>query len=117
MDEDLGPVMYHDESKGDYHMFKPYSEKLAEQIDEKVKNLVKERYAVSLKILTENKALIEKMKEYLLFVEYINKEEFASVMEDHSKIDIMLSEMQAKSDAKEKAILKQAKKKEKTEKK
>lgn len=113
MDEELGPVMYHDESKGDYHAFKPYSEKLAEQIDEKVKNLVKERYALALNILSENKALIEKMKEYLLFVEYINKEEFAAIMKDHTKIDTMIAEMQAKADLKGKKEEKKNKSKKK----
>lgn len=113
MDEELGPVMYHDESKGDYHAFRPYSEKLAEQIDEKVKNLVKERYALALKILTKNKALIEKMKEYLLYVEYINKEEFSSIMEDNTKIDTMIAEMEAKAHLKAKKEEKKVKTKKK----
>lgn len=111
MDEELGPVMYHDESKGDYHAFKPYSEQLAQQIDEKVKNIVKDRYSMALTILKKNKALIEKMKEYLLFVEYINKEEFEAIMKDNTKIDTMIAEMQAKADAKAKKEEKKTKKK------
>lgn len=100
MDEELGTIMYHDESKGEYHSFRPYSEKLAEQIDEKVKTIVKDRYQQALKILAENKALIEKMKTYLLYVEYINKEEFTNIMTNPEVIDDMIASMEAKMEAK-----------------
>jgi cell division protease FtsH len=100
MDEELGTIMYHDESKGEYHSFRPYSEKLAEQIDEKVKTIVKDRYQQSLKILAANKALIEKMKTYLLYVEYINKEEFSNIMTNPEVIDDMIASMEAKMEAK-----------------
>lgn len=37
MDEELGPVLYYDQEKSEFHPFKPYSEALAQKVDTKVK--------------------------------------------------------------------------------
>ena len=87
MDEELGTLIYFDKDKGDYVPFKPFSEKTSELIDQKVKALVQKAYKKAIKIIKENKKLMEKMGELLLEKEDISKEEFEAMMKDPKKID------------------------------
>jgi len=84
MDEELGTLNYISEQEW---FTKPYSEKTAELIDTKVKNIVSEAYVKSLKILTENKQLIEKIAELLFEKEYLTREEFFEMMSNPTLID------------------------------
>jgi AFG3 family protein len=94
MDEDLGPVMYRDKDKDNYTMFKPYSEKTGELIDQKIKDYLLECYDESKKILKKHKKDIDRMAEVLKAKEYLTKEEFELLMEDISQADDMLAKYQ-----------------------
>ena len=80
MDEELWPMMYFDEDKRDYSLYKPYSEKTAEKLDEKIKQYISDCYKEAKKIIEDNKDLIEKMSKVLLEKEYLTKEEFNKLM-------------------------------------
>lgn len=82
MDEELGTVSYVDKNQSDYTMFKVYSEKTAQIIDEKVKKYLSECYDQSKKMVVKYKKLIEHMAVELLKKEYITKEEFEGMIAD-----------------------------------
>lgn len=79
MDEEIGTVNYFNDSE-DTEFVRPYSEKMAELLDQKIKNYLDTAYTKSKKILTENKDLIEKMCKILLQKEYLSSEEFEKIM-------------------------------------
>ena len=90
MDEELGQVLYLDESKSDYSFVKPYSEKTAELIDEKVKNIIANAYHKAVSLISQHQQIIEKMKDILLSKEYIDREEFEELMKSYlATIDIV----------------------------
>ena len=80
MDDDLWPIVYFDENKWDYSLYKPYSENTAEMIDQKIKYYIFDCYEKSKKIIKENKKLIEKMSKILLEKEYLTRDEFKELM-------------------------------------
>ncbi len=80
MDPDLGTISYYDKNQEDYPMFKTYSEKTAEIIDEKVKKYLAQCYKQSKDIIVKNKALIQKLSLVLIEKEYLSKEEFESII-------------------------------------
>ena len=79
MDEEIGTVNYFNDSE-DTEFIRPYSEKMAELLDQKIKNYLDTAYTKSKKILTENRDLIEKMCKILLQKEYLSSEEFEKMM-------------------------------------
>lgn len=79
MDEDMGNICY-DLKNDDYAVYKPYSEKTAEQIDKKVQDYTRKCYEESKKILKQNRTKIEKMVKILLEKEYLSKKEFNDLM-------------------------------------
>jgi len=80
MDKDLGTVTYMENWKNEYAMFRGYSEKTAQIIDEKIKKYMADCYEQSKKIIIKNKQLIEKLSVVLLDKEYLTKEEFESMV-------------------------------------
>jgi ATP-dependent Zn protease len=66
-------------------MFKSYSEKTAQIIDEKIKKYLANCYEKSKKLITQNKQLIEKLSLVLLDKEYLTKEEFESMITKYIK--------------------------------
>ena len=79
MDEEIGTVNYlndHEENE----FVRPYSEKMAELLDQKIKNYLDTAYTKSKKILTENKDLIEKMCTILLQKEYLSSKKKKKMM-------------------------------------
>lgn len=79
MDEEIGTVNYlADEEKAEF--IRPYSEKMAELLDQKIKAYLDTAYAKSKQILTENREVIEKMCVVLLQKEYLSSEEFEKMM-------------------------------------
>jgi len=80
MDKDLGQVSYVDRDKDEYRMFKTYSEKTAQIIDEKIKQYIDACYKQSKELIVKNKSLIEKLSVVLLDKEYLTKEEFESMI-------------------------------------
>jgi len=92
MDEELGTLVWFDWDKWEYHNFRPFSEKLAQQIDAKTQALVAKAYKQSVAIIKKHKKLIEKMAELLMEKEYITKDEFLAMMDDPKKIDSLVEE-------------------------
>jgi len=82
MDEEIGPIMYFDNTKDVYIPYKTYSEKTAEKIDNKIKEYMNTCYKESKKIITKNKLLMDKMSKILLKKEYLTREEFNLLMEN-----------------------------------
>ena len=82
MDEDLWPIVYFDDSKWDYSLYKPYSETTAKIIDDKIKYYIFDCYEKSKKIIEDNKSLIEKMSKILLEKEYLTRDEFKDLMDN-----------------------------------
>jgi ATP-dependent Zn protease len=74
--------MYFDQSKEEYTPYKPYSEKTAQKIDEKIKEYMNDCYAKAKDIITKNKKLIDKMSNILLDKEYLTKKEFGLLMDN-----------------------------------
>jgi cell division protease FtsH len=88
MDEELWTLNYTAEQEW---FTKPYSEKTAELIDSKVKTIVAEAYARSLKILNENKELIKKIAVLLYEKEYLTRDEFLDMMSNPDDIDAIIT--------------------------
>ena len=82
MDEELWPIMFFDKSKEEYVPYKPYSEKTAEKIDEKIKEYMNNCYTKAKEIITKNKKLMDTMCDILLDKEYLTKEEFGLLMDN-----------------------------------
>jgi len=85
MDKDLGTVSYMENNKSEYSMFRGYSEKTAQIIDEKIKQYMSTCYEQSKKLIVQNKALIQKLSVVLLDKEYLSKDEFESMIKNFSK--------------------------------
>ncbi len=82
MDEELWPIQYSDQNREEYKLFKNYSEKTAEIIDQKIKSYLFACYESAKKIIKDNKALIERMSVILLDREYLTREEFEDLMSE-----------------------------------
>ena len=80
MDDDIWPIFYFDNSKEEFLPYKTYSEKTAQEIDNKIRLYINECYTKSKNIIIKNKKLIESMSKVLLEKEYITKDEFISLM-------------------------------------
>lgn len=92
MDEELGTLVWYDPDKADFYHFKPFSEKLSQQIDAKTQALVAKAYKKSVAIIKKHQNLITKMAGLLMNKEYITKDEFIAMMEDPKKIDKLVDE-------------------------
>jgi len=82
MDDELWPINYMDPQQSEFHLAKPYSEKTAELIDQKIKTYVFSCYEQAKKLLQTNKSVLEKLSVQLLEKEYLTKEEFESMMKE-----------------------------------
>lgn len=87
MDEELWTLIRYDQTKADYQQFKPMSNKTIELADKKIKALVDEAYKKALAIIKKNKKLMDKLAWLLLEKEYLNKDEFLTIMDDPKNID------------------------------
>jgi len=85
MDKDIWLVSYVERHDDEYRMFKTYSDKTAQLIDEKIKKYITDCYEQSKQLIVKNKNLIEKLSVVLLDKEYLAKEEFESMITDFSK--------------------------------
>jgi ATP-dependent metalloprotease FtsH len=76
----LGNISYYDSrGRNDYTFTKPYSEKIAQIIDEEVGKMIEESYERAKTILTENKDKLSQLAEYLLEKEVIFKEDLEKI--------------------------------------
>ncbi len=80
MSPKIGNISYYDSSgRYDYSFTKPYSEKVAERIDEEVKKIIDEQYERAKKVLLENADGLKKLAEKLLEKEVIFSEDLESI--------------------------------------
>ncbi len=83
LDEKIGNVSYYDSTgQQEYSMTKPYSERTAQEIDERVHLLVENAYNRAKGILTENYAKVEQLAELLLEREVIFSEDVQNILGD-----------------------------------
>lgn len=85
MDQDIGLVTYGTSDKEEYNMIKPYSEKTAELIDQKVKMYISDCYTKAKTIIQNNKSVLEQLSVSLLEKEYLTRDEFESIMSELPK--------------------------------
>ena len=82
MDPELWPINYVDPQQSEFNLTKPYSEKTAELIDQKIKTYVFDCYAKAKRLLQDNKFILEALSVSLLEKEFLTKDEFESMMQD-----------------------------------
>ena len=82
MDPELWPINYVDPQQSEFILSKPYSEKTAELIDQKIKTYVFDCYEKAKKLLQDNKFILEALSVSLLEKEFLTKDEFESMMQD-----------------------------------
>ena len=81
LDEKIGNVSYYDSTgQQEYSIGKPYSEKTAQEIDERVHLLIESCYAKAKQILTENYEKVEKLAKILLEREVIFTEDVQNIL-------------------------------------
>ncbi|MBO7494684.1 MAG: ATP-dependent zinc metalloprotease FtsH [Bacteroidales bacterium] len=81
LDEKIGNVSYYDSTgQQEYSMTKPYSEKTAQEIDERVHLLVEEAYKRAKKILADNYDKVEQLAKLLLEREVIFTEDVQNIL-------------------------------------
>ena len=86
MSEKLGPMAYGKNQENvfmgrDFGHQRDYSEQVAFEIDEEIKSIVEERYALAKQLLTENRDMLERISKELLDKETIDDKEFEQIME------------------------------------
>ena len=65
----------------DFGHQRDYSEQVAYEIDQEIKNIVDERYDLAKKLLSENRDMLERISKELLDKETIDEKEFEEIME------------------------------------
>lgn len=83
MNKELGPISFPIPGEGETAMRKPYSEKVAEIMDDEVRSLIQQAWNKCEKILTEHKMLLEKVAEILLEKEVLSKAEFEDLIREY----------------------------------
>ena len=88
---DLGPIMYDEPSENtflgrDYTKNQNFSDIVAHEIDEEMRNIINECYAKTKKIINENKDLLKLIADTLLEEETITKEQIDYLVE-HGTLD------------------------------
>lgn len=86
MSDKLGPMAYGKNQENvfmgrDFGHQRDYSEQVAFEIDEEIKNIVDERYELAKKLLTENRDMLEEISKELLDKETIDDKEFEQIMD------------------------------------
>lgn len=80
MSENIKNLSFYDSSgQSDYAFTKPYSDKVAEVIDNEVQEMVNKQYKRAVEILTENKTGMEKLANQLLEKEVIFSEDLEAI--------------------------------------
>ena len=86
MSDKLGPMAYGKNQENvfmgrDFGHQRDYSEQIAYEIDEEIKNIVEERYELAKRLLTENRDMLEAISKELLDKETIDEQEFQEIMD------------------------------------
>jgi AFG3 family protein len=81
LDKEIGNVSYYDSTgQHEYSLSKPYSEKTAEEIDNRIHDLVESCYARAKKILSEHKEQLAELAKLLLDREVIFSEDVERIL-------------------------------------
>ena len=81
LDKEIGNVSYYDSTgQQEYSLSKPYSEKTAEEIDNRIHDLVESCYARAKKILSEHKEQLAELAKLLLDREVIFSEDVERIL-------------------------------------
>ena len=87
MSDRLGPVSYTSDSEvfigRDYEKTKSYSEKVAGDIDDEVRGILRDAYGRCERILNENSDKLDAVAAFLLAHDTMNGPEFTAVMKDY----------------------------------
>lgn len=76
MSEKVGTISYYDSTgQSDMAFTKPYSERTAQQIDDEVKAIIAEAYALAERVITENREGLTTLAELLLEREVVFTED------------------------------------------
>ena len=86
MSEKMGNMTYGKSEENvflgrDFGHTRDFSEEIAAELDKEVKSIIDERYALALRLLTENKDMLETLSKELLEKETLDEKEFDEVME------------------------------------
>jgi cell division protease FtsH len=86
MNEKIGPVSYSDDDHDiflgrDFMQRREYSEQKAQEIDEEVARVLSERYDMALDLLTQHRAMLDRITESLLERETLDRKELKLLME------------------------------------
>lgn len=79
MNPKVGNVSFND-TQGEYQFNKPYSEKTSEMIDEEVRNLINDVYAMTKKLLTDKREGLSKLAEKLLEKEILFQSDLEEIL-------------------------------------
>lgn len=89
MTDNLGPLNYDYDDHSEVFLgqelgrARPYSDKLAYEIDKEVRTIIDEAYELSLKLLSDNIELLHKLSKELLDKETIHKDEFEDIFQKY----------------------------------
>ena len=86
MSEKMGNMVYGEPHEHvfmgrDFGQTKDYSEQVAYELDQEIKKIIDEKYALAKQILTENRDILNELAMSLLEHESINAEEFDEIVE------------------------------------
>ena len=87
MSEKMGNLAYGKSQENvfmgrDFGHQKDYSEEIASEIDKEIKRIVDEQYARAIKLLTDNRDMLDRLANELLERETMDDTEFSEIMED-----------------------------------
>ena len=86
LDVEIGPLSFYDSTgKNDRILGKPYSESMAQKIDEEVRGLIMESYERTKELLIKHKSKLEKLAQLLLKKETVEKEDLESLLGKRSE--------------------------------
>jgi len=108
MSDDLGPIAYGGEHSSDevflgrdFNNSRDYSEETARRIDEEIRKLISDAYAVCEKVLTENMDKMHFIADYLVEHEVMDEDQFKVAMEKadvtEADLDAIIEEKKAKT--------------------
>ena len=81
LDEEIGPISYYDSTgKNEQMLVKPYSEEMAQRIDQEVHQLITSAYERTKELLLEHSNELEALKRLLMKKEVVDKEDLEEIM-------------------------------------
>ena len=99
MSDKIGTISYYDSTgQSDMSFTKPYSERTAQEIDDEVKRMIDEAYAMARKVLSEHKDGLKELAELLLAREVVFTEDVERIFGKRKK-DILREQKEAEQKA------------------